>query len=324
MKRRMALFVSCCVATSVLLVALCGCSGGYTPIEKSAKITPPIIKEDSMLRVGVNAGNPPFAAESSGKIIGFDADMAAALADQLGLKLQLVDVGSDPEGALSRNEVDIVAGLDDSDSELTCWKSEAYLKTASALFAPLDTDVPPTKDMKDLKIAAQTSSRSAWEIGNQFGNPALLPCPDLIKTCEAAQNNEAQYAAIDALTGAYIIKAKDYSLHMVALMKKPHGNCIGVAQTNVDLQKAIAEAISQVKASGINQAIEMKWFGSVIDLKSMPVVEPFNNATNKETKKALNTTNESSQDENNANENSSEVEKEVQQNTEEQQDASSN
>ena len=87
------------------------------------------------LRVGVNTENPPLAGMGSGKIIGIDVDIAAALADELGLKLSVVDVGSDPAGALANGTVDVVLGIDDSASDGDFWRSASYLPTGIALFA---------------------------------------------------------------------------------------------------------------------------------------------------------------------------------------------
>ena len=36
--------------------------------------------------------------------------MAAAIADEMGLDLQIIDVGSDPQSAIANGEVDIVMG----------------------------------------------------------------------------------------------------------------------------------------------------------------------------------------------------------------------
>ena len=61
--------------------------------------------------MGINASNPPYAAQSNGSIVGIDVDIAAALADELGLKLELVDVGTATDTAFERESVDIVMGV---------------------------------------------------------------------------------------------------------------------------------------------------------------------------------------------------------------------
>ena len=60
------------------------------------------------------------------------ADAAAAIADELGLKLEVVDVGSDPEGALSSKRADIVLGIDSSTTDSSYWRSSAYLQSGVA------------------------------------------------------------------------------------------------------------------------------------------------------------------------------------------------
>ena len=86
--------------------------------------------------VGVNADAAPLAGQtsSSSQIVGIDVDVAAAIADQFGVKVQIVDVGTSPEAALSAGTVDIVCGIEESGTDTSFWKSEAYLNTGVALF----------------------------------------------------------------------------------------------------------------------------------------------------------------------------------------------
>ena len=96
-KRRI-LVMAAAAALACMALALCGCNGSnnYQPSLKEATVAPPVIGEEGTLRVGVNTENPPLAGMGSGKIIGIDVDIASAIADELGLKVSIVDVGSDP------------------------------------------------------------------------------------------------------------------------------------------------------------------------------------------------------------------------------------
>ena len=137
MRKRSFVAVAFAALLAVGLFGLAGCtgSGTYQPELKSAEVAPPVIGEEGTLRVGVNTENPPLAGMGSGKILGIDVDIAAALADELGLKLSVVDVGSDPAGALANGTVDVVLGIDDSASDGDFWRSASYLPTGIALFA---------------------------------------------------------------------------------------------------------------------------------------------------------------------------------------------
>ena len=87
MRKRSFVAVAFAALLAVGLFGLAGCtgSGTYQPELKSAEVAPPVIGEEGTLRVGVNTENPPLAGMGSGKIIGIDVDIAAALADELGL-----------------------------------------------------------------------------------------------------------------------------------------------------------------------------------------------------------------------------------------------
>ena len=218
MKRMKALV--CCAAAACLAMVLAGCSSqqSYTPPEKSATVSSPAIGKSGTLRVGVNAGSPPLAGSpsSSSKIVGIDVDVAAALADQLGLKLEIVDVGTDPEAALKEGKVDVAMGIG-SESDVSFWRSPAYLPKGVALFSTPANATVPTKASSP-KIAAQVSSTSSWQVTNEFGQDALVSENDLKSAFAALADGSAQYVAADAVIGMYAAHSGGYDAQIVALM----------------------------------------------------------------------------------------------------------
>lgn len=287
MKRLKAL-ASCCIAAACLTITLGGCSSqqSYTPPEKTPTLSTPTIGKDGTLRVGVNAAAPPLAGQSSSssltKTVGIDVDIAAALADILGLKLDVVDVGTDPEGALADDKVDIVMGVDQSDSDLTFWKSSPYLPTGVALFAAsMNTAVP--SDTSAPSIAAQVSSTSSWEVTNEFGEDALVAVEDLKSAFSTLDAQEVGYVAADAIRGSYVVHSEGYDAAIVALMQTPGGYCVGVLDTNDDLKQAVSDALATLTGSGIVSVIETKWLGAPLDLTNVALTEGTENSSTSET-----------------------------------------
>lgn len=274
--KRMKALACCCAAAACLTLVLAGCSSqqGYTPSEKSPTVSSPTIGKDGTLRVGVNAGTPPFAGSpsSSSKIVGIDVDVAAALADQLGLKLEIVDVGTDPEGALKEKKVDIVMGVKQSDTDVSFWKSEPYLPSGVALFSTSSNTTVPTKASAP-KIAAQVSSTSSWQVTNEFGDEALVPENDLKSAFAELAAGTVQYVAADAVIGMYAAYGNNYDAHIVALMQQPSGYCIGVLDSNTDLKPIISDALASLTGGGIVNVIEMKWLGEALDTSKLPLTE---------------------------------------------------
>lgn len=284
MKRMKALV--CCAAAACLAMVLAGCSSqqSYTPPEKSATVSSPAIGKSGTLRVGVNAGSPPLAGSpsSSSKIVGIDVDVAAALADQLGLKLEIVDVGTDPEAALKEGKVDVAMGIG-SEIEVSFWRSPAYLPKGVALFSTSANATVPTKASSP-KIAAQVSSTSSWQVTNEFGQDALVSENDLKSAFAALADGSAQYVAADAVIGMYAAHSGGYDAQIVALMQQPGGYCVGMLEANTELQAAVKDALAALTDGGIVSVIEKKWLGTDIDASSLPLTTGASSAKTDESK----------------------------------------
>lgn len=111
MKHRVSLVVAfACAFCFALGLAGCSQAGSYEGKTLTPTISSPTIGQNGTLRVGIDAdGGAPFVtSSSSASYAGIDVDMAAALADQLGLKLELVDVAGNASSALADGDVDIV------------------------------------------------------------------------------------------------------------------------------------------------------------------------------------------------------------------------
>ena len=280
--KRAAKIALCAMTALCLVLSMVGCtSQSYTPPTKTAVVDTPTIGMTKTLRVGVNTSNTPFAYQVSGRIVGLDVDLAAALADEMGLDLQIIDVGSDPEGAIEAGDVDVVMGLDSSDSSLSCWLSDPYVQTSVALFAKADEDKVPTAASSP-RIAAQSSSMSAWEVSNQFGESSVVSAASLDAAFSALSEGEADYVAADAVIGSYVVATSSLDAHMVALMKSVSGYCIGVSQTNTALQEAISDALGSISSNGMVRVVEQKWLGGSLDLGDLPLTATANSSSEKD------------------------------------------
>lgn len=264
-----------CMVVACLSLALTGCQQQeYTPELKSQTVPDSALGVSGTLRVGVNASSAPLAGQtsSSSRIVGIDADVAAYLADELGVKVEVIDVGNDPSTALKEGTVDIVLGVDSSDTEADYWRSPSYIQTGVALFGTTNETAVPTTDSNP-KIAAQASSKSSWRVTNLFGDDALVSQTDLKSAFEALATGAARYVAADAVIGTYVSYSNGYSDKIVALLQDPSGYCAAVASANTELQGAISTAVAKLINGGMMSIIENKWLGSTIDLESVTVVK---------------------------------------------------
>lgn len=274
MKRTLSMVFALMLACAAVL-ALSGCEqigmgdeGAGVPTVSDPQVSSPTIAEDGVLRVGVNGANAPFSTLLGDKLVGIDVDIAAALADTMGLKVKIVDVGAEPETALATGTVDVIMGVDTSDSAATCWKSTPYIDTAVGLFATSSGAIMPTADSNPI-IEAQESSMSAWEVTNQFGEGALKAVSDLRTAFEDLEAGNVVYVASDAIIGSYVTHTSAGRAMLIGLMQTPGGYCVGVHDKNGTLQTAIESAVSTLVGSGAVSVIESKWIGTSLSLTNM-------------------------------------------------------
>lgn len=267
------LVVVCMASAMALPLAGCGSGEEYTPQLGEPKLSSPAIGQNGTLRVGVNTNNSPLAGKSGDKIIGIDVDIAAALADELGLHVEIVDVGGDASGAIDDGKVDIALGIDSTSTQPGYWTSSQYLPTGVALFELESSNkTTPTAESKP-KVAAQVSSKSAWAVNNVFGEESLESATDLPTAFEDLKSGKVEYVASDAIIGLYAASRAGVDVKIVALLDTASGYCAMAAESNTDLQNAVEDALTLIAQNGVVGVIEDKWLGQTVDLSSLPKIE---------------------------------------------------
>ena len=275
MKHRVSLVIAfACALCCALGLAGCSQAGSYEGKTLTPTISSPTIGQNGTLRVGIDAdGGAPFVtSSSSASYAGLDVDMAAALADQLGLKLELVDVAGNASSALADGDVDIVMSQTSSEKNSSMWVSDPYIETGVALFASDGSATAPAS-VKASSIAAQSSSTSAWAVQNAYGDDALNPASDLVSAFSLVETGKAKYVAADAVIGSYAALVQSVDVKPIALLGSKGGYCIGVASSNQELQKAISAALTAVLGNGVFDAVCTKWLGSPMDLDALSSIE---------------------------------------------------
>ena len=273
--KRIKLAVLLCTVLACASLVLAGCqSQTYTPPSKEQSVPSTALGNPGTLRVGVNASSAPLAGQtsSSAHIVGIDVDVAAYLADQMGLKLEVIDVSNDPATALSEGKIDMALGVDAADESTGYWKSSPYIQTGVALFGTAAESAVPTPDSNP-KIAAQASSKSSWRVTNLFGDSSLVVQDDLRSAFDAMNSGAARYVASDAVIGTYVAFSNGYDDKIVALLQDPSGYCAVVSESNTDLQSAVASGIEKLVSGGMMNIIESKWLGTSLNLGNVTVVK---------------------------------------------------
>lgn len=270
------------VSAVIVAMALFGCSS--TPKEPAVapKVAPPMISTEGILKAGVDMGYPPFAGVDEGHEVGLDVDVAAAIADRLGLELELVDVSpSEIASALESGKIDIaLAAMPITDAILAdVTVAGSYVSDGPALFSLASSatadatsnasgvgEVDPA-DLGALRVGAQKESAAWWKLESDYGEGFAKEYDSLRAAFQALEAGEVDVVAGDAIVGAYLTRDLPRVRYAGQLAPAvPLG--VSVAKDATELEKTVRDVLDVLAADGVLDTIRTKWVGSLPQLRT--------------------------------------------------------
>lgn len=225
-------------------------------------VSAPVVHQDGVLRVAVltSAGSPHVMEASDGTLQGIDVDVAAALAQQMGLGLELVPVSSVSEA--SAQGADVVLGVSPQDSGgLTVVSS--YMEEAVGIFC---------HDGADLSDAGALASQGVAVVSGTGAQRAVTAVPGLAAAqrpydgidaaFDALEAGEVACVACPAYEGAYIALGHP-GISMAGTVDVPRTVGAGVERGNTELVSAVQDSLDAVGSNGVLALIRSRWVGDL-------------------------------------------------------------
>ncbi|WP_186200858.1 cystine ABC transporter substrate-binding protein [Burkholderia gladioli] len=223
-------------------------------------------KQRGTLRIGLEGTFPPFNSKApSGELVGYDVDIAKAVAAKLGLKPEFVTTEwSGIIAGLQAGKFDVIVnqvGVTDKRKEVLDF-SPAYTYSAAQLIQRKD-DTRNFKSLDDLK-----GKKLGVGLGTNYMDMAKsVPGID-VKTYPGAPEYLRDLAAgrldaalNDRLMLAYLLKNSQLPLRTGATLEAGQPSAIPFKKGNPKFAKAIDDAMTQLEADGTFTKISDKWFG---------------------------------------------------------------
>lgn len=257
------------------LALLAGCVGGVASTTRTPKLSPPVIARPGILRAVVDLHYPPFAGTVQGERAGLDVDVAAAIADELGLKLELISGTPSAGAALVRNgTADLVLGglTVDQSVSLQLAFAGTYVSDGPAVFAASGTTAT-IDSLETHTVAAQTGSAAYWALIDRLGADRVIGVGSLADAMRAVGSGKADLAAGDAIVGSYILR--DFPrLHYIGQIGTAVPVGIGVSLAKPKLESDVRSILDRLAAEGVLATLRRKWAGDLPELTvSLPSVE---------------------------------------------------
>ncbi len=252
------------VLTALLVMTAVGCTAAEEPQpDLTPALEPPVIGEEGVLRIGIDLEHPPFAGVDKGREAGIDVDIASAIARELGLEAEFVEVElGEGAAALDSGVADIVmSAMLTEETVVQMSFAGFYAASGPALFSSAETTVTPDR-LGGLGIAVQDGSESYWKLAYELGEDRLTVTETLREAFGLLDADEVDVVAGDAFVGAYMMRDFD-DIAFSAQLAPATSLGIAVGPDATELSAAVREALDTLAAGGVLDTVRTKWVGDL-------------------------------------------------------------
>ena len=218
--------------------------------------------EPGKLIMSTNAAFPPYEMTTdSGKFEGIDIETAQAIADKLGLELQIDDMDFDAALlAVQQGKSDMVmAGVTVTDERQNVMDfTDSYATGIQSIIVKEDSDIASVDDLAGKKIGTQRGTTGYLYCSDDFGDENVVAYDDGLTAVQMLNNGQVDCVVIDNAPAKEFIAANP-GLKLLDTAYVEESYAIGIGKGNTELKDAINTALEELKADGTLQAIVDKY-----------------------------------------------------------------
>ena len=261
------------VITLILMVlVITGCASGGK--EKPRKDNWNDFQTDKKVVIGFdNTFVPMGFQDKSGKDVGFDIDLANAVFEKYGIKVQWQAINWDlKETELKNGNIDLIwNGYSKTDErESIVQFTKQYMVNEQVIVVKKSKNIKAISDLKDKVLGAQNGS-SGYDTFNS--SPEVLK--NIVKNNDATQyesfnealidleNDRIDALLIDKVYANYYLKQQNKldDFNILNAGFESEAFAVGARKADITLVNKINEAFHELYREGAFQKIANKWFG---------------------------------------------------------------
>ena len=256
---------------SVAALALTDCGGSASSVASSVASCASSARaaagelttvEAGKLTMATNATFPPYEMTTdAGEFEGIDIEAAQAIADKLGLELQIDDMEFDAALlSVQQGKADItMAGITVTDERKAVMAfSDSYATGIQSIIVPESSDIASPDDLAGKKIGTQRGTTGYIYCTDDFGEDAVVAYDSGLTAVQALNNGQVDAVVIDNAPAKEYVAANP-GLKVLETSYAEEDYAIGMNKDNTALVEAVNAALEELKADGTLQAIVDKY-----------------------------------------------------------------
>ena len=253
-------------AMSILALAACGNTSetsDSSAIDSAATTTTDKlqeIKDSGKLVMGTSADYPPYEwhliKDGKDEIIGFDIDIAQAIADELGVELEVKDMDFDGLiPALTTGKIDIIiAGMNATEErkQSVDFTDVYYTQTDIVVIRKEDADKFTSEDsLKTAALATQKATVQETYLLETFPDAEIQSVPKWNTAIMSLTTGKVDAVMmVDTVAKQFIAQNDDLMVANFDINSTPNAAAIAVAKNGGDFLETVNNIVNEMKESG--------------------------------------------------------------------------
>lgn len=214
------------------------------------------------LIMGTNAAFPPYEyVDDSGKIVGIDAEIAAAVAEKLGMELEIKDMDFDSLlSAVQGGSIDIaLAGMTVTDErKLSVDFSDTYATGIQVIIVKEDSAIATVDDLAGKMIGVQAGTTGDIYCTDEFGQDNVKQYNNGALAVAALNNAQVDCVVIDNEPAKNFVAA-NAGLKILETEYAVEDYAAAISKENTELKDKFNKALKELKDDGTLDKIIAKY-----------------------------------------------------------------
>ena len=233
---------------------------------KAAEAAPAAVKtvQEGKLVMCTNAEFPPYEYHDNNTIVGIDADICAAIAEKMGLELEIEDIAFDsiiPEISSGKADIGAAGMTVTEDRKQNVDFSETYAKASQVIIVTENSEVKGFDDLKGKKVGVQTGTTGDIYVTGDLGDECVERYAKGMEAVQALSQTKIDAVVIDGEPAKkYISEVPGRKILDESYTDEEYA--IAIRKGNTELLDAVNKAIGELKADGTLDAIVAKYINA--------------------------------------------------------------
>lgn len=250
-------FLAVLLAALMICISFVACSS-----EKKSDDTNTDTDTQETLTMATNAEFPPYEYKEGDNVVGIDAEVAQAIADKLGMKLEIVDTKFDaiiPGVQSGKYDMGMAGMTVTPEREQSVSFSDSYATGIQSIIVKQGSDIKSVDDLSEkTKIGVQLGTTGDIYAKDDFGDDAVQEYDKGADAVQALIAGKIDCVIIDNEPAKSFVAANE-GLEILKTSYAEEDYAICFKKDNTELQTKVNDALKELIADGTVQKIVDKY-----------------------------------------------------------------